>query len=105
MNSSSNPLYPRILKGGAAVFILIGIGLVAWLTDQWIKHPEAQASQFGNTAPYWPAVILFIVVSVAAGVMLLWRAASRLEKGEDLFEERHRKSLKDFEEEVEGEDR
>ncbi|PEN15408.1 ABC transporter permease [Longibacter salinarum] len=62
-----------------------------------MKHPEMQASQFGNNAPYWPAVIVFIVVSVAAGATLLWRAASRLENGENLFEERHRKSLKDFE--------
>lgn len=97
--TSSNPLYPRILKGGAAVFFLLGLGLVLWLGDQWMKHPETQATQFGNSAPYWPAVIVFVVVSVAAGVALLWRAARRLETGEDLFEERHRKSLKDFEDE------
>jgi len=98
-STSNNSLYAHILKGGAAVFVLLGIGLVIWLADQWLKHPEMQASQFGNTAPYWPAVIAFVVLSVAAGVMLLWRAARRLETGENLFEERHRKSLKDLNDE------
>jgi drug/metabolite transporter (DMT)-like permease len=97
--TSSSTLYPRILKGGAVVFVLLGTGLIAWLADQWVKHPEVQASQFGNTAPFWPAVIVFVLISMAAGVALLWRAASRLEDGENLFEERHRKHLKDFEDE------
>ena len=100
--TSSSSLYPRILKGGAAVFILLSTGLIAWLINQWIEHPEVQASQLGNTAPFWPAVIVFVLVSMAAGVALLWRAASRLESGENLFEERHRKSLKDLEEDAES---
>jgi hypothetical protein len=95
-------LYARILKGGAIVFVLLGGGMIAWSWDQWIKHPEVQASQFGNAAPFWPAVIVFILISMVAGVTLLWRAASRLEDGENLFEERHRKSLKDFEEDTDS---
>jgi hypothetical protein len=63
-----------------------------------MTHPEMQASQLGNSAPYWPALIVFVLVSVAAGVGLLWRAAQRVEAGEDLFAQRHRKSLKEFQE-------
>jgi len=96
---SSSPLSARILKGGAAVFTVLGAGLVAWLARQWIAHPEIQASQLGNTAPYWPAAILFVVFSTIAGVALLWRASRRIERGEDLFAQRHRKSLKDVEDE------
>lgn len=96
---SSSSLSARILKGGAAVFAILGAGLVAWLGRQWVAHPEMQASQLGNTAPYWPAAILFVVFSTFAGVALLWRASRRIEKGEDLFAQRHRKSLKDFEDE------
>lgn len=76
----------------------MGFGIIAWCVKQWIAHPEMQASQLGNSAPYWPALILFVLVSVAAGVALLWRAAQRLEAGEDLFAQRHRKSLKEFQE-------
>lgn len=87
-----------LLKGGALLFCLIGFGIIAWCVKQWVEHPEMQASQLGNTAPYWPALIVFVLVSVAAGVGLLWRAAQRLEAGEDLFAQRHRKSLKEFQE-------
>lgn len=80
-----------LLRTGAAVFVLIGGAITVWLVDKAIQHPEIQASQFDYSAPLWVPAILFIVACTAAGTYLLVRAAQRVDRGEDLFAQRHRK--------------
>jgi hypothetical protein len=59
--------------------------------DKWWQVPEARASQFGFEAPLWPALAVFTMVATVAAVAILWRAARRVEAGEDLFAQRHRR--------------
>jgi len=65
--------------------------MTAWSLDKWIRFPEARATQFGFQAPLWPAFTLFVLVATSVGVLLLWTAARRVEEGEDLFAQRHRR--------------
>lgn len=81
----------RLLKGGAALFAILGLVFAGWALDTWWDYPNLRASQFGFEAPLWPALVVFVVVATAAGVFLLWRTAQRVERGEDLFEKRHRR--------------
>jgi len=85
----------RILKGGAITFAVVGTGIAAWMADKWLRYPSMEASQFDFSAPLWPAATLFVLVATAAGVALLWQAARRSESGEDLFAQRHRRSLQE----------
>jgi len=89
-NNSSNPAL--LLKGAATVFALIGLGIVVWLADNAVRHPEIRASQLGNEAPLWLPMIVFVVACTGAAVLLFLRAAQRVAAGEDLFGNRHRKS-------------
>lgn len=87
-----NPFTPgHLLRGGAVVFALLGLGMMTWLGDQALRHPEIKASQFGYQAPLWIPALLFVLVSTVAGVYVLWRAATRVEAGENLFAQRHRR--------------
>ena len=85
----------RVLKGGAAVFALLGSIMATWMADKWIDDPGMKASQFDFSAPLWPAATVFVVLATAAGVTLLWHAARRAESGEDLFAQRHRRGLEE----------
>lgn len=80
-----------LLRTGAAAFVLIGGAITVWLVDKALQHPEIQASQLGNTAPLWTPTILFVVVATAAGTYVLLRAARRVDAGNDLFAQRHRR--------------
>lgn len=81
----------RFLKGAALTFVLLGGGMAAWGLDKWIRYPEARASQFGFQAPLWPAFVGFTILGTAVAVGLLWTTARRVEAGEDLFAQRHRR--------------
>jgi hypothetical protein len=94
-DSSSQITAVRLLKGAALVFATLGAGTAAWGLDKWIRYPAARASQFGFEAPLWPAFTLFVVAATAVGVRLLWVAAGRVEDGEDLFAQRHRRRRSD----------
>jgi hypothetical protein len=83
------------LKGAALLFVVLGTGFLAWLGRQWARYPEMKASQFGFEAPLWPALGGFVLLAVAAVVGLFWRAAGRVENGEDLFAQRHRRRRSD----------
>jgi hypothetical protein len=89
--SSGGATPARVLKAGAASFGVIGAIITGWLVVQWIEHPEARATQFDASAPLWPSAAVFVVLATAAGVALLWTAARRVEAGEDLFDQRHRR--------------
>jgi hypothetical protein len=80
-----------LLRTGAAVFVLIGSAITVWLADKAIRYPEIQASQFDNMAPLWIPSILFVVMATAAGTYVLIKAARRVDEGDDLFDERHRR--------------
>lgn len=84
-----------ILKGAAGIFGVLGAAFVVWVLDKWQTVPEARASQFGFEAPLWPALALFVATATVAAVALLWRAARRVEAGEDLFAQRHRRHPSD----------
>jgi hypothetical protein len=80
-----------LLKGAALAFVLVGGGMAIWGLDKWIRFPEARATQFGFEAPLWPAFTVFVFLATLVGVGLLWTAAGRVEEGEDLFAQRHRR--------------
>ncbi|MFB6248773.1 MAG: ABC transporter permease [Salinibacter sp.] len=86
-----SPSAARLLKGAAVLFAGLGVAFLAWLGRQWIQYPEMRASQFGFEAPLWPALGGFVLVAMLAIVGLFWRAARRVEAGEDLFAQRHRR--------------
>jgi drug/metabolite transporter (DMT)-like permease len=93
MPAYNNPSNPTLmLKGAAAVFALMGLGIVVWLADKAARHPEIRASQLGSEAPLWLPMIVFVLACTGAAVFLFLQAAKRTRAGEDLFENRHRKS-------------
>jgi len=85
----------RLLKGAAVLFGGLGAAFLAWLGRQWARYPEMRASQFGFEAPLWPALGGFVLVAMLAVVGLFWRAARRVEAGENLFAQRHRRRSSD----------
>jgi len=87
--SSSAPA--RLLKGAAIVVAVLGGGMAAWGLDKWIRYPEARASQFGFEAPLWPAFVGFAAFATVVMVALFWTVAGRIEDGENLYAQRHRK--------------
>jgi len=91
----SPPCAARLLKGAAVLFAGMGVGFLVWLGRQWARYPEIKASQFGFEAPLWPALGGFVLLAVIAVVGLFWRAAGRVEDGESLFAQRHRRRPSD----------
>ncbi|MFP4227552.1 MAG: ABC transporter permease [Salinivenus sp.] len=91
MLDPETPAPARLLKGGALTFAVLGLTFVVWVLDKWRQMPEARASQFGFEAPLWPALAVFVILSTVAAVGILLRAARRVEAGEDLFAQRHRR--------------
>lgn len=87
----SSPLAARLLKGAAILFGMFGGAFLFWIGDKWLHQPEMRASQFGFEAPFWPALGGFVLLSVVAIISLFWTAARRVERGDDLFTNRHRK--------------
>jgi len=81
----------RLLKGAAVIVAVLGGGMAAWGLDKWIRYPEARASQFGFEAPLWPAFVGFAALGTVVMVALFWTVAGRVEDGENLYSQRHRK--------------
>ncbi len=77
------------------MFAALGGSMTAWGLDKWMRYPEARATQFGFEAPLWPAFTLFILIATVIVVWLLWTTAGRVEEGEDLFSQRHRRRPSD----------
>jgi nitrogen fixation-related uncharacterized protein len=80
----------RLLKGAAILFGVLGGAFLLWVGDKWMQRPEMRASQFGFEAPFWPALGGFVLLSIVAIITLFWTAARRVERGDDLFSNRHR---------------
>jgi NADH:ubiquinone oxidoreductase subunit 5 (subunit L)/multisubunit Na+/H+ antiporter MnhA subunit len=72
-----------LLKSAAALAALLGLGIVLWLADKWLRHPEIQASQLGAVAPLWLPMIVFVTACSVSAAVLFLRAARRLERGVD----------------------
>jgi hypothetical protein len=100
--SDSTPRAARLLKGAAVLFAGLGTGFLVWLGAQWRQYPELRTSQFGFEAPLWPALGAFVLLGMGAVITLFWRAARRVEGGEDLFAQRHRRRATDRPEETNG---
>jgi type VI protein secretion system component VasK len=83
--------HARLLKGAAVLAVGLGLAIVAWLIDKAVRYPEVQATQLGSVAPFWVPFAIFIAICVALIARLFWRAARRVEDGEDLFVQRHRR--------------
>lgn len=81
----------RLLKGAAVLALTLGALLIAWLIDKAIRYPEIKASQLGSVAPLWVPFAIFVGVCVVLIAGLFWYAAGRVEAGEDLFAQRHRR--------------
>lgn len=71
--------------------VMLGLFIVAWLVDKAVRYPQIKASQFGAVAPLWVPFAVFVALCVALIAGLFWRAAGRVEAGEDLFGQRHRR--------------
>ncbi len=89
-NKAAGPAF--LLKGAAVLFGVLGLGMAAWLAFQGTRHPEIRARQFDFEAPLWTPMIVFVLACMALAALLFWRAARRVEAGEDLFSRRHRRS-------------
>lgn len=81
----------RLLKGTVGGLVVLGALLVAWIIDKALRHPEIRASQLGAMAPLWMPFAIFVTAGMALIARLFWRAARRVEAGEDLFAKRHRR--------------
>lgn len=90
-DASTSRMVVRLLKGAALAFVVLGGAMVAWGVDKWVEVPGARATQFGVEAPLWPAFTAFAFLATGVLVWLLWTAAGRIEDGEDLFAQRHRR--------------
>lgn len=90
-NNPSPKTAVSLLKGAAILFACLGLSFVIWIGDKWIAFPEARASQFGFEAPLWPALGGFVLLATSAIVALFWTAAGRVQSGENLFDQRHRR--------------
>lgn len=88
---SSRPAPAQLLKGAAVLAVVLGGLIVTWLVDKAVRYPEVKAAQLGSVAPLWVPFALFVSVCVALIAGLFWRAAGRVEAGEDLFAQRHRR--------------
>lgn len=73
----------------------MGLLIVAWLVDKAVRYPQVKAAQFGAVAPLWVPFAVFVAACVALIAGLFWRAARRVERGEDLFAQRHRRRDED----------
>lgn len=87
--------YIYLLRGAAAVCALTGLGVVIWLVDKAIRFPEIQATQAGAHAPLWIPFALFVALSTVVMVWLFLKAARRVDAGERLFDQRHRRRASD----------
>jgi type VI protein secretion system component VasK len=88
---SSPQRHARLLKGAAVLAAVLGLFIVVWLVDKAVRYPEVRASQLGSVAPLWVPFAVFVALCVTLIVGLFWRAARRVEAGEDLFSQRHRR--------------
>lgn len=88
----------RLLKGAAVLFAVLGVSFLIWVVDTWMEHPETRATQFGFEAPLWPALGGFVLLAIVAVGTLFWKAAQRVESGQDLFDQRHRRRASDWKE-------
>lgn len=77
--------------------VTLGLLIVAWLVDKAVRYPEVQASQLGSVAPFWVPFAVFVACGAALIAGLFWRAARRVEDGENLFAKRHRRRPSDDE--------
>lgn len=101
-SDSPNASAAQLLKSAAIVVSCLGAGFLVWLSLKWQEYPEMRTSQFGYEAPLWPALGAFVLVAIAAIVTLFWIAAGRVEEGEDLFAQRHRRRASDWDEHANG---
>jgi hypothetical protein len=93
-SSTARTRRSRLLKAGLTFAALVGAVLVVWLLDKAIRFPEIQARQFGrfgDRVPLWIPFLLFVVASFAGICYVIWRAKQRVDTGEDLYAQRHRK--------------
>ena len=94
VDPAENSTPALVLKGAAALTFVSGSALVVWLIDKAVRYPDVRARQFGRfgpEAPLWIPLIVFIAIFLSAVTYIFWRAARRLEAGEDLFAQRHRR--------------
>ncbi len=73
----------HILKGAAVFVGVAGGGLLLWLAQTALEHPDVQARQFGRfgeSVPLWVPLILFVLLFVIAAATLFWRAGRRAEQ-------------------------
>ena len=94
---SDSQTHARLLKGAAVGVVTLGLLIVAWLVDKAVRYPEVQASQLGSVAPFWVPFAVFVACGAALIAGLFWRAARRVEDGENLFAKRHRRRPSDDE--------
>lgn len=70
------------------LLLVTGLGLLVWLIDKAVVHPWARIA---DDLTFWVPFVASILIGVGALAYLFVRAAHRVEAGEDLFAERHRR--------------
>lgn len=80
----------RLLRVAAALVVLFGVWLTAWLVDKAVLNPDVRAKRPGWFAdgvfdvPFWVPLIVTVVGGAAAVLYVYVRAARRLRDGEDI---------------------
>lgn len=90
--SDRRPL--RLLRRAFVVVLAFAVTLTGWLTVQAFLHPDTQARQFGKygeAVPLWLPLILFVICGLCAIAYVFFRAARRVQQGEDLYAHRFRR--------------
>jgi hypothetical protein len=85
------PAAAKVLYAGAAAFGVLGVSVAVWLLDKAIRFPQIRAEQGGHTAPLWIPFAVFVLVGTGLGAYVLVVGARRVQAGEDLFAQRHRR--------------
>lgn len=70
------------------LLLVTGLGLLAWLIDKALIHPWDRIS---GALPFWIPFVVTVLVGIAGLTYLFLRAARRVQAGEDLFAQRHRR--------------
>ncbi len=102
---SHGPL--KLLRIAAALVVLFGLGMTAWLIDKAVLNPDVKAkrpSWFADgvfDVPFWVPLIVTVVVGAACVVYVYVRAARRLQSGEDLYGSSYRDRIRRGEEDGE----
>ncbi len=84
----------RLLRLASLSVLGFATIVTGWLIVQAWLHPATHARQFGKygpSVPLWLPLIVFIAFGLCFIAYVFYRAARRVQGGEDLYAHRHRR--------------